>query len=421
MSEQADVIIKIRTDLIGQEKVLAQAKKDLGKISNVYGVKYRYAADAVAEAQQSVWKSQQKLNMALGGFKGKMLMASLSMLFFGQTLQRVFNSLWQSGSKTFNEVMHSVEGTVTGFDELNGATTYFGFTIGQALAPIAAWLAPIILSISEWISQNQGLTAGLLVTIGTVGTLLYTLGTIGSALTGFKSLTELLNGASASGLLENGVKIGASIYLAQDTIKDIQKGDFFDAAGNAIFAAGLYAKDSKTKGALLLIGAGLNITQALINGTLGTKEQVRDLLISASGGLFMINPLLGAAALAIAIAINLIPDSTWDTTLAGAKIVALNIKIAFLETIKEISKQFQSFISGLGPIATMMGIKTKIDTSSIDRAINSAKLEQLAIYGENANKYGKDTPNNVDYSTNTYNIVVNNPGKDFIDMIARTR
>lgn len=101
---------------------------------------------------------------------------ALSIMFFGQAIQRVFTSIWKSASKTFTEVMQSVEGTTTDFDMLNGSLTYMKFVAGQALEPIAMALIPIIDSISTWVEDNQELFSTIVVIGSILGFVLATVG-----------------------------------------------------------------------------------------------------------------------------------------------------------------------------------------------------------------------------------------------------
>jgi hypothetical protein len=70
--------------------------------------------------------------------------------------------------------------------------TYLGFTIGQALEPFVAMLIPIIDNISEWVVQNDKLAAGLLVSIGALGTLLALGGSLKLAFDGFYQLALMI-------------------------------------------------------------------------------------------------------------------------------------------------------------------------------------------------------------------------------------
>ena len=102
--------------------------------------------------------------------------AAMSIMFFGMAMQGAMRSVWSSSQKVFQDTMHSVEGTVTSFDKLNSATAYLGFVVGEALAPIAEWLAPIIENIAVWASENEGIVRGLFAVLAVVGSILFLYG-----------------------------------------------------------------------------------------------------------------------------------------------------------------------------------------------------------------------------------------------------
>lgn len=121
--------------------------------------------------------------------EGRFQAWALSIMFFGQTVLRIFSSIWKSASKTFNEVMSSVDGTTTSFQMLNGSVTYLKFVAGQALEPIAAALMPIIDRISTWITNNEKVFRTMVVIGSIIGFILVTVGTlvlaVGGIITGF--------------------------------------------------------------------------------------------------------------------------------------------------------------------------------------------------------------------------------------------
>lgn len=110
---------------------------------------------------------------------------AMSIMFFGMALKRVFDTIWKSSTKTFNDVMSSVEGSVTGFQMLDGALKFLGFSAGQALEPIVMFLIPIIDRISQWITENQELFRTIVVGLGVLGTFFSVLGAGKLALDGF--------------------------------------------------------------------------------------------------------------------------------------------------------------------------------------------------------------------------------------------
>lgn len=125
---------------------------------------------------------------------------AMSIMFAGMALQRTFTQLQKFGTKTFNEISHSVEGTVTQSDILDGSMKYLGYTIGEALEPVIEWIIPIIDSITEWTEENPKLVA----TITTLGVVLGTLFAVGGAgklaLDGFDGLGKVLKQLNSSKL-----------------------------------------------------------------------------------------------------------------------------------------------------------------------------------------------------------------------------
>lgn len=117
---------------------------------------------------------------------------AMSIMFLGMAMKNMFDTIWKSSSKTFNEVMHSVDGAVTGFDMLDGSMKYLGFAVGQALEPIAMGLYPIIDAVADWIVNNNELVGKVLLSIGIFGALFTVLGSLVLAVNGFREAFRLL-------------------------------------------------------------------------------------------------------------------------------------------------------------------------------------------------------------------------------------
>jgi hypothetical protein len=138
---------------------------------------------------------------------------AMSIMFFGMALQRIFDTIWKQGTKTFQDVMHSVEGTVTQFDILNGSIAYLQFNIGQALEPIVALLVPIIDAMSEWINQHPELFKWIVIIGGVLGAL-FTVGGAGVlAINGFLDLGVKLGifSTTATGAIMPTLSLGVAL------------------------------------------------------------------------------------------------------------------------------------------------------------------------------------------------------------------
>jgi hypothetical protein len=167
-----DIVIKLRVDILQAQSALKKAKAQM----NEFGTKGAQSLRQVASAQQELHKRTTALNRELNKSRGEFPAWALSIMFFGMALQRTFDTIWRSSTKTFNDVMHSVEGTVTGFDILEGSLKYLGFTAGQALEPLALMLVPIIDKISQWVVENEGVFRTFMLIIGVLGPVLVGLG-----------------------------------------------------------------------------------------------------------------------------------------------------------------------------------------------------------------------------------------------------
>lgn len=114
---------------------------------------------------------------------------ALSVMFLGMAMKSAFDGIWRSATKVFGDVVHSVDGAVTGFDILKGSVTFLGFAVGQALEPVAMWLVPIIDKVANWVIENEKLASTLIITTGVLGTL-FTF--IGMGTLAFGGLLEML-------------------------------------------------------------------------------------------------------------------------------------------------------------------------------------------------------------------------------------
>ena len=197
-----DVVIGIRVELEQARKALRMARKDIakfGKDSTLHLKSMAVGQDLVAKASGKLSKEMNRGKMEFQGW-------AMSIMFFGMALKRTFDMIWKSSTKTFNDVMSSVEGNVTSFQMLEGALKYLGFTAGAALEPIAMFLIPIIDKLSQWITENEKLFATIVIGAGILGTFFTILGSGVLAAAGFIQAWGLIAGAFSS----SGVVIGAT-------------------------------------------------------------------------------------------------------------------------------------------------------------------------------------------------------------------
>lgn len=201
--------------------IVIAAQKKIDKFSK----RVRAQFDGIRKSQAGVSKETQNLNKNLDKTKKKIEQVpfagyAMSIMFAGMALQSMSMSLYKWGTKAFQEISHSVEGTITNTDLLEGSMKYLGFTIGQALEPTIGLLIPIIDMISAWTEKNPELTKGLIVIGAVLGTLLFVGGSLKLAFDGFAGLLLKLGPAitvikaAVVGLASAvGISVGAVIAI----------------------------------------------------------------------------------------------------------------------------------------------------------------------------------------------------------------
>lgn len=241
-SANGDVIIRIMAEV---EKAKASLKAVRKEVSNMAKPNVR-SYERIARAQKIVQDETVRLNRVTTGLAGQFKKNegrfqgwALSVMFFGMAMQQVFSGIWKSASTTFNDVMHSVSGTITSFDLLNGSVTYLQYSIGAALEPVAALLIPIIDSITEWVQKNEELVAGIVKWGFIIGSVLFMVGFLTLAFNGVwtmvKNVTTALKFLQANPLVAMAV---AAILVVTWLIKIKNEvggwGNFFTAVLRAI-------------------------------------------------------------------------------------------------------------------------------------------------------------------------------------------
>ena len=303
-SEQVGVINKAKKSLEQKNKkelasvnalrvARAKSKIDFGagdykKIQSAYnnmGTALKSSmskAQAWGLAQKKVKKSMtdtanaaKRTNVQFAGW-------AMSLMFFGMALKRTFSTIWKSSTKTFQDVMHSTEGTVTQFDLLEGSLAYLKFGVGDALSPIVGYITPIVDKLSDLVNEFPKITAGLITAGIAFGTLFLVGGSGKLALDGFTSLAAKMgmitlkadgitkyNWGAIGSKIKNAIgviAIGFAIKAGADTISNLKSGKDMSAAIDALktglFAAGgglLMKGSGKAGGALIAIGIGLEL------------------------------------------------------------------------------------------------------------------------------------------------------------------
>jgi hypothetical protein len=236
---------------------------------------------------------------------------AMSLMFLGMALQRVFDTIWKSSTKTFQDAMHSVEGTVTQFDILNGSVAYLQFNIGNALEPIVSFLIPIIDKVSDWVNQNEGLVTLGMTILGISAAVFAVGGSFKLAIDGLSGFLLKLGLIKTEIALMGALQVGVALVLAMDAYDAFKNGEVLDGVSSAMIAGGFLAMaggKGTLGGALVGIGIALEFVDALVKGGGKlTPSSLSDFLIKAGSlGMFVFPP-VGAALLTIGVALKFLP------------------------------------------------------------------------------------------------------------------
>ena len=271
-SNAGDVNITLRVALQNARKQLSKAEKDLSK----FGANSKKHLQGYDEAVANVDKSTMRLQRSMTGMRKEFPAWALSTMFFGMQMTQTFRSIWMSSTKTFNDIMHSVEGTITSFDRLEGATSYLKFVAGQALEPLAEALLPIIDLVSDWIQANPVLFRSLMSVFAVSGAVMMGIGLMALNVNAVAGAITSIKGAALSvanwdwKALGNNIRkgigvisIGFSIAKLSDAASKFDAGEWGRALFDTISAAslaygGLRMFRGQGGGAFILLGLALD-------------------------------------------------------------------------------------------------------------------------------------------------------------------
>jgi hypothetical protein len=267
---------------IEQGKVSAALSNEIGIINS----KHQPAIDKLNKNLHSTITGHNTLNKELQtskrnleGLGNKMKKQTtpfagwaMSIMFAGMALQRFSMSIYKFGTKAFQEISHSVEGTVTNTDRLEGSMKYLGFTVGQALEPLLGILIPIIDRIADWTEANPKLVATLTALGIALGTLFMVGGMMKLAINGFKDLYAIMSSdwAALGAKITKGIgiiAIGYALVEAKTAYDDFKDGKVVAgiisglSAGLTGIGGIMLVRGNMAGGYLIAIGVALKLVK----------------------------------------------------------------------------------------------------------------------------------------------------------------
>jgi len=117
---------------------------------------------------------------------------SLSLIFFGLFLQRIFFGIVKSAVTAFREISNSSNAMAQGLARLEAAWTFIKFVVGNAIAtallPLIPAIVDIVQKIADWVNANPELTAKIILWGAAIGAIIFLLGTLSNGIVGILSL-----------------------------------------------------------------------------------------------------------------------------------------------------------------------------------------------------------------------------------------
>jgi len=189
-------VIQLRVKLISDTKQLNNIKRSMSTLRDTTTKTFGTRSNALANQMEVVRKTTTSLNKEIDRInkKGTPFAGwAMSIMFAGMAVQRLGTQLKQFGTKAYDEITHSVEGSSTANDRLTASMTMLGYSVGEALQPMLDSIIPIIDAISEWVEKNPELVAGITKWSIILGAMAASGGAIVLAYNGFKDLFTILS------------------------------------------------------------------------------------------------------------------------------------------------------------------------------------------------------------------------------------
>jgi hypothetical protein len=276
--------------ILGIRLKLNDLKDDLSKAKKLLRSNFSDSRNKdVSELEQKVYNQTKKLNAELNKSANSVFPGwAMSIMFAGMALERFSNTLIQFGTKAYDEISHSVVGTITQTDRLNGAMQFLGFSIGDALQPLIGFLVPIVESLAEWVTDNNSLVAGIMAVGAAFGKIAMVGGGLylaGFGLDSFIGKIKDTNWTQLGSNLANKLMTGIGILSIVVGVSNIIEGlDEFDGSLNKFLKT--MGGTLETVGGLMLIkGSKGGVWVAAIGFAL--DEASKGTLVQSFKGLLM--------------------------------------------------------------------------------------------------------------------------------------
>jgi len=306
-----------------------EAQKELNKAWNEAIAENKRFDAALKKTENRIKQNNEQLRRAKTSFFNfRNAMGALSIMFMGQKIERSMIRLMTTTVGAFTQITKSQSEAGQGLTALGANFTMLKFSIGNAiataLAPMIPTIIEIISNITNWIQENQGLTAGIIEFGSILGGLMAT----GGALILFISGIEKLGKFFATRLALKTIDTTALAKAGKSV-------DDFLAEGGPI---------SNLKAGLALSGVvvGASLTLVSIGNLLSTEWNKDNLDIIFSN---IIGELIGTTLLGGTIAV--LAGSTFATGAAIAFAISTVILFNIMGYKLGAFEKMKDFLSGV--------------------------------------------------------------------------
>lgn len=179
MTQAGDIIQKVILyyEAFGDENIVASLKKAEKSIAGMKG-RITLLTNELSKLKKT--KQMTEMETAFRTMRHESLSLGLSLLFTGMAVKRFADVIIKSALDAFNKVVNSSGEVITATSMLAASFEVLKFALGDAintvLEALLPALMPILEALTDWITKNPKLAAGILVVTSFTGALAMSLG-----------------------------------------------------------------------------------------------------------------------------------------------------------------------------------------------------------------------------------------------------
>lgn len=371
-------------DELAHGKAIAKEELAREKRSKQYGQSQARQRKFQDTAFKDITKVLKGVDKQIEAQKKKFPSWALSLMFAGMAVQRAATSLMTWGVKAYDDVSHSIIGTITANDRLQGAMLYLGYTVGQAFQPILEMLIPWIEGITTLVSEHEGLISTVTLIAAVFAGMMMATGGLTLALNGLRQFRDILTNGTMQGAIREiktgigAIAIGYSFVAAYDAYDDFKKGKVLD----------------------------------------GIKDGIASAMIGTGGFMMVANPIAGGALIAMGLTLKFIDTEMFRQIVTVLKVMLDMILILGAAIVDTVLAPFKMIYNIVAAINNLNKNNPKMGLMNLQSTTDSAykkMMDDAASYFDTSSTTtasGKNMSGSYDYKTinnkdNSQTVVIN--------------